>query len=83
MVVVVGLTLSGVPLVTARLPGVMTPVPLEKTAVRLELPPIAMVAGFAAKLAIADAGGAGDDDDDPPQPERPPKPRLRARALAA
>ena len=54
--VVAGLTLAGVPLVTARLPGVITPVPLAKTAVRLELAPAVMVAGFATKLVIVGAG---------------------------
>ena len=58
MVVVVGLTLTPVPLVAARLPGVMMPVPLANTAVRLELPLAVMVAGVAAKLLIVDAGGA-------------------------
>ena len=56
IVVTVGLTLAGVPLVTARLPGVITPVPLAKTAVRLELAPAVMVAGFATKLVIVGAG---------------------------
>jgi hypothetical protein len=56
MVVVVGLTLTAVPLVTETLPGVMTPVPFEKTAVRLELVPDEMVAGLAAKLVITGAG---------------------------
>ena len=50
--VAVGLTLTGVPLVTGRLPGVISPVPPVKTAVRLELPPIAMDDGFAVKLVI-------------------------------
>jgi hypothetical protein len=36
----------------------MMPVPLAKTAARLELPPAVMVAGVAAKLLIVDAGGA-------------------------
>ena len=40
------------PLVTGRLPGVMTPVPLAKTAVRKELDPAPMVAGLATKLVI-------------------------------
>jgi len=52
----VGLTLNDVPLVTARLPGAITPVPLAKTAVRLELPPGAMVAGTAEKLLMTGAG---------------------------
>ena len=56
MVVVVGLTLTAVPLVTARLPGVITPVPLAKTAVRLELPPAVIAAGFATKLVIVGRG---------------------------
>ena len=34
----------------------ITPVPLVKTAVRLELVPDAMVAGFAAKLVIVGGG---------------------------
>lgn len=51
-----GLTLTGVPLVAGRLPGVITPVPLAKTAVRLELPPTVIVAGLATKLVIVGAG---------------------------
>ena len=54
--VAVGLTLIAVPLVTARLPGVITPVPLANTAVRLELAPAAMVVGLATKLVIVGAG---------------------------
>ena len=54
--VVVGLTLTAVPLVTARLPGVITPVPLANTAVRLELPPTMIVGGAATKLVIVGAG---------------------------
>lgn len=55
MVVEVGLTLTAVPLVTETFPGVMTPVPPENTAVRLELDPASMVAGAAAKLSMAGA----------------------------
>jgi len=55
-VVTVGLTLISVPLVAARLPGVITPVPFAKTAVRSELAPAAIVVGFATKLAIVGAG---------------------------
>lgn len=51
-----GLTLTGVPLMAGRLPGVITPVPLAKTAVRLELPPTVIVAGLATKLVIVGAG---------------------------
>jgi hypothetical protein len=52
MVVVVGLTLTDVPLVTARLPGVITPVPFANTPVKFALVPYAIVAGLAAKLVI-------------------------------
>jgi hypothetical protein len=54
--VVVGLTLTAVPLVTARLPGVITPEPPEKTAVRLVLDPDVIVTGVAVKLVIVGAG---------------------------
>ena len=54
--VVVGLTLTATPLVTVRLPGLITPVPFAKTAVKLELPPTVIVAGLAAKLEIVGAG---------------------------
>jgi hypothetical protein len=80
-VVVVGLTLTPTPLVTARLPGVITPVPLAKTAVRVVLPPAAIIAGIAPKLVIEGEGVAGVDD--PPQPAKTPKPELRATAHAA
>jgi hypothetical protein len=55
MVVVIGLTLTAVPLVTVRLPGVITPVPFAKTAVRPELVPDVMVDGLAPKLVIVGA----------------------------
>jgi hypothetical protein len=55
-VVAAGLTLTGVPLVTGRLPGLITPVPPEKTAVRLELPPAGIVSGLATKLVIVGGG---------------------------
>lgn len=54
--VVDGLTLTGVPLVTGMLPGVMTPVPLAKAPVRLALPPGPTVVGLATKLVIVGAG---------------------------
>ena len=40
---------------TERSPGVITPVPPVKTAVRLELPPDATVVGLAVKLVIEGA----------------------------
>jgi hypothetical protein len=55
-VVAAGLTLTAVPLVAARLPGVITPVPPTKTPVRLVLPPTEIVAGTAVKLVIAGIG---------------------------
>ena len=54
--VVVGLTLTGVPLVTGMLPGVIIPVPFAKTPVRLALPPGPTVVGLATKLVIVGAG---------------------------
>lgn len=58
MVVVVGLTLTATPVVTEILPGVITPEPPEKVAVRLEpvVDPASMVAGLAVKLVMAGAG---------------------------
>ena len=47
-----GLTLTPTPLVTETFPGVITPVPFAKTAVRVELDPEAMVEGLAEKLVI-------------------------------
>jgi hypothetical protein len=55
VVVAAGLTLTAVPLVTGRLPGVITPVPLTKSANRLELEPAPICAGVATKLVIAGA----------------------------
>jgi hypothetical protein len=84
VVVAVGFTLTAIPLVTARLPGVITPVPPEKSAVRLELPPAVIVAGFAVKLVIvAPLGGGWDVNAEPPQPTMLPMPRPTARALTA
>lgn len=50
MVVAVGLTLIGVPLVAVIFPGVTTPVPPLKTAFRLEFAPNGIEAGLAVKL---------------------------------
>ena len=60
------------------MPGVITPVPFENTAVRLVLAPSVIVVGLAAKLVIVGAGGALPD----PQPVRPPKHKLTAKAHA-
>ena len=50
-----GETVTAVPLVTAILPGAIRPVPLAKTAVRLDDPPAAIDVGLAAKLVIVGA----------------------------
>jgi hypothetical protein len=55
-VVTVGLTLTAFPLVTAIPPGVTTPVPPAKTAVRLVLAPPGIVARVGAKLEIVGGG---------------------------
>jgi hypothetical protein len=57
MVVTDGVTLTGVPLVSARSPGVMTPVPLAKTPVREAVPPAVIDVGLAMKLVMAGAAG--------------------------
>lgn len=53
--VAAGVTVMATPLVTVILPGVTTPVPPVKTAVKLELLPTVMVAGLAVKLVIEGA----------------------------
>ena len=47
-----GLTLTAEPLVAVMLPGVITPVPPVKTAVKLLLAPEAIDVGLAVKLVI-------------------------------
>jgi hypothetical protein len=56
IVVTGGVTLTVCPLVTAMFPGAMTPVPLAKTAVKLEELPVVIAAGLAVKLVMAGAG---------------------------
>ena len=51
-VVVVGLTGTPIPEVAGRLPGVIIPVPLLNTPVRVELPPRGMADGLAMKLVM-------------------------------
>jgi len=75
VVVVPGFTLAPTPLVTDMFPGVITPVPPEKTAVNVELCPAPMVDGFAPKLVMV--GGFPPPPppplfDEPPQPARIP-----------
>ena len=57
MVVCAGETLTAVPLVTLIFPGVITPVPFEKTPVRLAIPPALTAVGLAAKLVIVGSAG--------------------------
>ena len=84
MVVVAGVTVTAVPLDAARFPGVITPVPPEKTPVRVALFPSTMVAGFATKLVI-EAGGVlfPPPELDPPQPLKTAKPQPHAMAQTA
>lgn len=56
MVVEEGLMLTGVPLLTGRLPGEMTPVPPVKTAVSVKVAPASTIAGLAVKLVMDGAG---------------------------
>jgi hypothetical protein len=80
VVVVVGLTVTATPLVAARLPGVMTPVPFAKTPVRAALAPSAMEVGFAVKLLIDGGGGVSVLADPVPQAVKPAKPSPRVMA---
>jgi hypothetical protein len=52
-----GVTLTGVPLLVARSPGVITPAPLVKTPAKLADPLDVIVAGFAATLVVEGALG--------------------------
>jgi len=62
---------GSVPLVTVKFPGVMTPVPPVKTAIRLAVPPAVTAVGLAAKLVIVGA-----------EPEDPPLKELHSVRLA-
>jgi hypothetical protein len=53
----VGETLTHTLEVAERPPGVMTPLPLEKTPVSAAVPPAEIVVGFATKLVIVGAAG--------------------------
>ena len=52
-----GLTVTGVPLVTTISPGVMNPVPLAKTAVRVVEAPSRIEEALAVKLVITGVAG--------------------------
>jgi hypothetical protein len=79
VVVAVGLTVTAVPLVAGRLPGVMRPVPPLKTPVRVVLCPSVMVAEPEVKLVITGRTG-GVLEEPPPQPVSPTMATLRAAA---
>ena len=81
MVVAVGVTLTASPLLTERLPGVMTPVPLANTPVSVMLAPVVMVAVLAVKL-VMEAGGVWIELLDEPQPEKLVRQRRRTQAPA-
>jgi len=55
VVVDVGVTFTADPLVAVMLPGVITPVPLEKVGVRFAEPPTVMVERSTVKLLIEGA----------------------------
>jgi hypothetical protein len=78
-----GVTLTAVPLVTARLPGVTTPVPFEKTPVSLTVPPLVTAAALEVKLEIE--GGVEPPPVllVPPHPEIKRKPRLKKAPVTA
>lgn len=80
MVVAAGVTVTAIPLVADRFPGVMTPVPLEKTPVRVALCPTVMVVGLATKLAMEAGGGGVGVLEPPPQPVNTARQRETARA---
>jgi hypothetical protein len=65
------------------LPGVITPVPLTNTPVRVALCPAVIVAELAVKLLIEAAGGGGVEPDEPPQPIKPAGAMHRAVAHVA
>jgi hypothetical protein len=78
VVVAVGLTVTATPLVAARFPGVITPVPPLKTPVSVALCPSVMVLALAVKLVI-DAGGTFCVEVElPPQPASPARPAASA-----
>jgi hypothetical protein len=82
VVVAVGVTVTGVPLVAGRFPGVITPVPFTNTPVRVALCPAVIAAALAVKLVIEAAGG-GVEFDEPPQPVKPARPMPSAKAQVA
>jgi hypothetical protein len=77
-----GETPTAVPLVTARFPGVMTPAPFAKTAVRLAAPPAVTAVGLAVKLVMLGTK-VFDEDIVFKHPARPNKPTLRTSAKTA
>jgi hypothetical protein len=82
VVVAAGLTVIAVPLVTATLPGVITPDPFTKVPVNVAFAPAVMVAGLATKAEMEGTSGGGVVvlDEPPPQPVNPPKHTLKPTA---
>ena len=81
-VVAVGLTETATPLVAARFPGVIMPVPPLKTPVNVALCPSVIVAALAVKL-VMDAGGVVCMEvEPPPQPANPARPAPSVAAHA-
>jgi hypothetical protein len=80
VVVAVGLTVTAVPVVAGRLPGVIRPVPPLKTPVRVVLCPSVMVAEPEVKLVITGTTGGVLEEPPPPQPVIPTMATLTATA---
>jgi hypothetical protein len=78
----VGLTVTATPAVAGRFPGLIMPVPLAKTPVRVALDPSVIEEALAVKLVIE--GGCVCMLDDPlPQPVKPARPRVTITARGA
>jgi hypothetical protein len=76
VVVLCGDMFTGVPLAAVILPGVITPVPLANTPVKLDDPPAVIADGFAVKEVIVGVVEAAPLMVPLPQPKRPAKHRM-------
>jgi len=79
----VGVTVTAVPLTAAILPGVITPVTLTNTPVKVVLCPAVIVAELVVKLVMEAAGGGGVEFDEPPQPDKQARPTVSAMPQVA
>jgi hypothetical protein len=77
VVVALGVTLTAVPLVAARLPGVITPGPPANIPVRLALAPAVIAVGLTTKLVMVAGAVVSPLPDGFEHPVMPTKPRLR------